>query len=258
MKLLNSAENVLDVLFVWSSEKAYELGLNEISRITGINKSTVYKILQSLKLRDLVEQNPENKKYKLGVGMIQLGNLVLKNLELREVAHPLLKQLAHMCQNTVTLGIRNDDHLVFIDRVDGRDNVRFYCEIGKRVPFYGGAAAKALFAHLEDTEIEKIIKKDMEGKRFTENTLGKKELLKEIKTIRKDGFAISDEEVDIGVLAIGVPIFNHEGKAIAGMAVAGLKQTFTPEVLQINKKLIIEYSNIISMKMGFNGTKYKY
>lgn len=258
MRLLNSAENVLDVLFVWHSEKAYELGLNEISRITGINKSTVYKILQSLKLRNLVEQNPENKKYKLGVGTIQLGNFVLKNLELREVAHPLLKQLAHMCQNTVTLGIRNDDHLVFIDRVDGRDNVRFFCEVGKRVPYYGGAAAKALFAHLEDSEIEKILDKDIENKKFTENTLGKNEFLKEIETIRKKGFAISDEEVDIGVLAIGVPIFNHEKKAIAGMALAGLKQTFTPESLQINKRLILEYSNIISMKMGFDGTKNIY
>ncbi|WZL73318.1 IclR family transcriptional regulator [Clostridiaceae bacterium 35-E11] len=252
MELLNSAENVLDILCLWDSDKEQALGLNEISKLTGINKSTVHKILQSLKKRNLVQQNEANKKYSLGVGILRLSTCVLKNLDLREIAHPLLKQLAYMCQNTVTLGIRSENNFIFIDRIDGRDNVRFYCDIGKVTPFYGGAAAKALFSHLNDKDINKILQ-SMEEKKFTEKTKGRTALIEEIKLIRKNGFSLSDEEVDIGVLAIGAPIFDYRGDAIAGVAVAGIKQTFTPEILEINKKLLLEYTHIISKKMGYSG-----
>ncbi|SKC84426.1 IclR family transcriptional regulator [Maledivibacter halophilus] len=256
MELLKSAENVLNILCLWESNKEQSLGLNEISKLTGINKSTVHKILQSLKKRNFVQQNEVNRKYSLGVGILRLGTCVLKNLDLREVAHPLLKQLAHMCQNTVTLGIRSDNNFIFIDRIDGRDNVRFYCDIGKVTPFYGGAAAKALFAHLSDGDINKILQ-SIEEKKFTKKTKGKSALMEEIKSIRKNGFSISDEEVDIGVLAVGAPIFDYSGKAIAGVAIAGIKQTFTSEILEINKKLLLEYTHIISKKMGCSSNTYK-
>ncbi|MBU5436890.1 IclR family transcriptional regulator [Tissierella sp. MSJ-40] len=247
---LKSAENVLDILFLWEKEKAEELGLNEISQLTGINKSTVYKILQSLKNRNVIEQNESTKKYKLGVGLIQLSSHVLKNLDLREIAHPLLKQLAYMCENTVTLGIKSGKNLIFIDRIDGRDNVRFFCDIGKVTPFNGGAAAKALLAHLKEDEIKEIID-DMEHQKFTHKTKDRDEIIKEIEIIRRDGYSISDEEVDIGVLAIGAPIFDYTGAAIGGVAIAGIKQTFTQESFRINKKLLLEYSSMISKRMGY-------
>ncbi len=252
MRPLNSTNNVLDILFLWKSQNCEEIGLNEISKITGINKGTAYKILYSLKERNLIEQNPETKKYKLSFGLLELGNLVLKNLDLREVAHPIIKELAYTCGETVTLGIRTNNNFIFIDRVDGRENVRFYCDIGKSTPFYGGAAAKALFAHLEPADIEDIVA-HMKVDSFTHKTLSVKDLLAQTNSIRENGYSISDEEVDIGVLAFGAPIFNHLGKAIAGMAIAGLKHTFTDEKLKNCKKLILEYSHRVSVKMGYSG-----
>ncbi len=250
MDLLKSAENVLDILFVFQGTKEKELGLNEISRLTNINKSTVHKILKSLQNRWLIEQNEINSKYRLGVGLLQLGGNVLKELNLREVARPYMKQLAQACQNTVTLGVKSGNNMIFIDRVDGRDNVRFYCDIGKITPFNGGAAAKALLAYLDDSEISEILS-SFKDKKFTEKTKGREALINELQLIKKNGYSISDEEVDMGVFAIGAPIIDYRGKAIAGIAVAGIKQTFTNEIFHINKELLLTYSKIISKRMGY-------
>ncbi len=252
MKPLTSANNVLNILFVWKDHNCREIGLNQISKLTGINKGTVYRILYSLKERNLVEQNPETRKYRLSFGLLELGNFILKDLDLREVAHPIIKELAYLCGETVTLGIRTKNNFIFIDRVDGRENVRFYCDIGKIAPFYGGAAAKALFAHLDPADIKEIIT-DMRHDSFTHKTLSVDELLSQIKTIQKHGYSVSDEEVDIGVLAFGAPIFDHRGKAVAGMAIAGLKHTFDDDKIKRFEKLITEYSHKISTKMGYSG-----
>lgn len=248
MNFLKSTENVLDIMYIFQNEP--ELGLNEISRLTNINKSTVYKILQSLKNRGLMEQNIANSKYSLGVGFLQLGGLVLKDLNLREVARPYMKQLAQACANTVTLGVKSGNNLTFIERIDGRDNVRFFCDVGKITDFNGGAAAKALLANLPNNEIVEIIS-TIEVNKYTNKTKGKEALHEELEEIREKGYSISDEEVDKGVLAIGAPIFGYKNKVIAGMAIAGIKQTFNNDIFHLNKELLLTYSSIISKKMGY-------
>lgn len=243
---LRSAENVLKVLFALQKDGA--VGLNQLSRSTEINKSTVYKILNTLKTRAIVEQD-EDDKYKLGIGILQLSGTVLRELDLRKIARPLMKELSAYCGQTVTLGVRSGNFLSFIDRVDGQENVRFYCDVGKVTPLNGGAAAKALFAHL-DADTRKDILNTIMEKTFTEHTKSAEELENEVLQIRSNGFSVSDEEVDPGVLAIGVPIFDHRNVVIAGMAVAGIKHSITQASFERNKEAIIKYGKLISEKMG--------
>ena len=128
---LHSAENVLRVLHVWHDSGQKSLGLTEISRITGINKSTVYKILLSLQKYHMVALDPDTKKYSIDYGVLTLSTAFIRQSDLRNVAHPLIEELAAKSGNTIMLALRKQDHLVFIDRVDGCENVRFYCDIGK-------------------------------------------------------------------------------------------------------------------------------
>lgn len=247
--LLNSAENVLNILFVWTTQKRSELGLTEISRFTGINKTTVYKILLSLKERGMVSINPESKKYKLDVGILELSNHLLKNLDLYPIAHPLISDLAARTQTTVTLAICKENYLVFIDRVDGSENARFYCDIGKTVYYNTGAAAKAAFAFLTP-ERQRQIMSCVPAYQFTQISKSWDQLQNEVSSIRKQGYAVSDEEVDLGVYAIGAPIFDHQGKVIAGMAMATLKFVMTPEREQSMVSYLLEFSRLISQKLG--------
>ena len=251
MDLLNSAENVMNVLFVWLEAKQFELGLTEIQRLTGINKSTVYKILQSLRGRNLVSINPVNKKYSLDVGVMRLNAFLSKNLDLRSIAHPYLERLAQSSGKTVTMGLRKEDHLVFIDRVDGTESVRFFCDIGKVVYYNSGAAAKAVFAYLPDEKVRFIVEESKEH-RFTERSKSWLELLEEAPLIRDRGYSISDEEVDRGVIAVGAPLFDSDGEVCAGIAMSTLKSTLSQEELEGMIALILKCSDEISARLGYS------
>ena len=247
---LNSAENVLNILFVWSKTGKKDLGLTEISRITGINKSTVYKILISLQNHHLGSLDQDTKKYRIDYGVLELSSIFLKQSDLKTIAHPWIERLASESGKTITLALRKQEHLVFIDRVDGCENVRFYCDIGKVAYYNSGAAAKVVFANLTDEEQENIIQQP--SHRFTDNTRSWDELMQEVPQIRQNGYSISDEEVDAGVFAIGAPIFDSQGKVTAGIAMATLKYNLTKEQIGNMITLTVNTSSIISSKLGFS------
>lgn len=248
LKLLNSAENVLNILFVWTDTQRAELGLTEISRATGINKSTVYRILLSLRERHLVDMDSRTKKYSLGSRVLELGAFFSKNLSLKESAHPYLKKLARDSGKTVTFALRKETHLVFIDRVDGSESVRFYCDIGKVIPYNSGAAAKAVFAYLPAGDVEAIAGEA--EKKFTENTKTWAQMFDEALTIKERGYSVSDEEVDRGVIAVGAPVFDGSGNVLAGLALAGLKFTIDDRELEKMISLAVGCARSISLKMG--------
>jgi len=241
---------VLNILFVWKKTGKKDLGLTEISRITEINKSTVYKILISLQAHHLVSLNPVTKKYSIDFGVLELSSIYLKQSDLRTVAHPWIERLAAASGKTITLALRNPERLVFIDRVDGCENVRFYCDIGKIVYYNSGAAAKAVFANLTDAEQE-TIRTTQACEKFTSFTRTWEELMLEVPQIRQNGYSISDEEVDIGVFAVGAPIFDVQGKVIAGMAMATLKFQLSQAQIEDMIQQTVETSQIISSKMGY-------
>lgn len=248
---LNSAENVLNILFVWSKTGMRDLGLTEISRLTGINKSTVYKILISLQRRHLVFLDPTTKKYRIDYGILELSSIFLKQTDLRTVAHPYIEQLAVQSGKTITLALRKESHLVFIDRVDGCENVRFFCDIGKVVYYNSGAAAKAVFAHLSDHEQQNVITQPHH--QCTDHTMSWDQLMCEVPQIRQNGYAISDEEVDIGVFAIGAPIFDAQGKVVAGIAMATIKLALSQEQIENMVQQTLETAHSISSKLGYTG-----
>ncbi len=254
--MLKSAENVIKILFLLKENDDIELGLNEISRISGINKSTVHQILKTLQEYSLVEQNLVTSKYKLGIGILQLSGSVLKHLDLRNASRPIMKKLSEKHKHTVTLAVRNGKNLTFIERTDGMDNVRFFCDIGKVTPFNGGAAAKAFLAYLPESEINEIINDLNQNKdKFTQKTMDTIQLAEDLINIRKRGYSISDEEVDIGVKAFGVPIFSYRGEVIGSMAVAGLKQIMEKENEKLLTDDMLSASKEISGKMGFSISK---
>lgn len=247
---LKSTENVLNILYALRNTRQQEVGLNELSRMTDINKGTIYKILPSLISRDLVVQNPISKKYALGVGLIQLAEKVYTNLNVYEISHPILLEFAKTINRTVTFGIKQADKLVFINRLNGNESANFYCEVGvgQSLPFYKGAAPKACFAQLDDIEINEMIS-DVYSKDPNEDVHIKR-FIHEREQIKRQKIAVSDGEVDLGVLAMGTPIFNYENKAIGGIAVAGIREAFTKEELARINELLVKCGEEISYKLG--------
>lgn len=240
MKKLKSTDNVIKILFLLrDSEKP--LGLTDISNITKINKSTVYNILRTLMLYNIITKDETSKKYSLGVGVLGLSTKVLNELDLRDIARPHMQELANKTHSTVTLGIANNNKFIFIERIDGVKNVRFFCDIGKSVKFFEGAASKAYYSFL-NPEIQK----------FTINKVKSRHphFEKELYFILKNGYSISNEEVDKGVKAFGAPIFDHQNKVIAGIAIANISSLLDENIESKNISHLLEASKKISKSLG--------
>lgn len=238
MKLLNSTENVVKILFLLRDENR-ALGLTEITNKTNISKSTVYNILNTLIYYNLIKKDEESKKYSLGISILSLSSSVIDSLDIRNISKPYMQSLARTTKSTVTLGIRNDDKFTFIERIDGVRNVRFFCDIGKDVKLFKGAASKAYFANLSDGDQLKVYDFDELSK-----------FKSEIEEIRRIGYSKSNEEVDKGVIAFGAPIFDYKNEVVAALAIANIVGVLSEEKLNNNIKELIKTTKQISNDLG--------
>ncbi len=228
------------------------LGVTEISRRLKSHKSTVYRILQALFQKGYIHQDPGNNKYSLGFKILWMGASLLRQVPLREIGKSTLEALAQETSQTGRLALLDRDEVVYVEHVEGKDPIRLHLQIGSRGPVYCTAAGKSILAFLPPKEKEEILAHCcFQG--FTSKTItdrGKFE--NELDGVRKNWFAISDEEFREGVRAVGAPIFNMDGRVIGAIAIVApsfrLRQKDFPLFGQRVKKAALE----ISQKMGYS------
>ncbi|MEJ2731959.1 MAG: IclR family transcriptional regulator [Anaerolineae bacterium] len=198
-----------------------ELGVTELGRLTGIDKSTVYRLLGSLQRGGLIEQNPETSKYYLGFGLVRLAGLALQHLDLPRMARPHLRRLAEASQETVNLSVMTSDgQIVNIEGVNSPRMVRNVGWIGREMPIHAVSAGKVMMAHLAEKQVDRILAREL--KAFTEHTVTDQgELQKELEQIRRQGYGIAEEELEMGLSAVAAPIWSHEGQVAASISISG-------------------------------------
>jgi len=193
-----------------------KLGVSELSRITGLGKSTTHRILNTLKYLNYVEQDTETGNYFVSVKMFTLGNKLAINLPIKRIARPHLEKLFEKTNETINLGILDKQSVVYLDKIQSKEPLRIELNIGHEVPLYCSAMGKSIIAFNKDIQLE-----DMEYKHYTENTVtSNKELNAQLKEIRKKGYSLDDEEYIKGLICIAVPILDLEGKAVASVSVS--------------------------------------
>ncbi|MBC7189577.1 IclR family transcriptional regulator [Candidatus Aerophobetes bacterium] len=228
---VHSLERGLDIIEVLSDGAAGK-SLTEISRQAGFNLSTTHRILDALKSRGYVEQNPKTLKYRLTLKFFEIGNGVVRHLNLREEAVPILVSLAEKTGEAAYLIVLDNDEALCLERIDGHHYIQvLFLKVGGRMPLNIGAGPRVLLAHLPDKEIERIIKEKGLAC-WTKNSITDPEKLKEdLKKIREQGYALSFEDVTEGAAALGAPVKNWEGKVIAAISISGLSSHFAEEKL---------------------------
>jgi len=248
MKSLKKAIEVLEAL---AKERENGVGITQLSKQLNLPKSTVHQILSVFKSTRFVEQNPEDKKYHLGLRIFELGNIVQSQLELRKIAHSYLYDLSRKTNETTYLVVLEGSRIVYIDCVESTARLRAHPVFGIKVPLHCTSLGKAIMAFLPKEKINKIIQE--EGlERFTENTITDPEVLKqELKEIRKRGYAIDNMEHEEGIRCVGAPIRNHRGGVFAAISVSGPSQRFNLSRIEVMAKLVIEAAKEISKKMGY-------
>jgi len=256
-KIIQSIDRALQVLELFSLEKP-EWGITEISKALNIYKSNVHNVLTTFAEKGFVVKDPKTDKYKLGIKFFELGSIVIKNMDLRKIAHPYIEELSKEFNETVHLGVLDKGRVVSIEREESDKGLCSHIEIGKRTPLHCTAVGKAIMAYLSEDEINLIIReKGLE--RFTENTITtKKDLENEFKKIREQGYAVDKIEHEEGVQCVAGPIRDYTGKVIASMSVSGPAFRINESNIPNIAKKVKEYCGYISKEMGCNFNQNKY
>jgi IclR family KDG regulon transcriptional repressor len=252
MKKVRSVERALQVLNCFSFERP-TLSLKEISELSNLHKSTLLRILQTLREKEFVEMD-KNRKYRLGLQVYKLGNVFFYNLDIEAKAEPYLKQLANKTNKTVHLGVIERDKALILDKIEpDEQSIRIMMSRkGRNVPLHCTSIGKVLLSFQPD-EKRKILLESIELKKYTENTITEKtKLEKELERIHKQGFGFDFEEHEKDIVCVAAPIKDIQSKVVASISISAILFQ-TPEELLKNelRQKVVNTAEVISRKIGY-------
>lgn len=230
-KILNtSVEKAFKILNCFSTEKI-ELGVTEIAHKIGTNKSAVYRMLATMEALNVIQQNPENEKYRLGLKLFELGQKVSIYKNFIAKARPYMEDLVKRAGETAHLAIYKNQKVYFLDKVVGRHDLQINTQIGTEKPLHCTGLGKIMLAFAEPDYRTVIEDNVLEA--VTKNTITNKTKLKEeIDRIKNIGFALDLEENEIGLVCVAVPVFDARGKCIAAISTSGPSARFNKNEIQ--------------------------
>src|SRR3954470_9381295 len=177
------------------SENEYEMGISALAIKLGLAKSTVHRLASTLVEYDILEQNRENGKYRLGLALFELGTLVRRKMDVMSEAQQQIHALADLTGETVQLAILDHLSVLYIRIRESRQAVRMSSGLGSRAPAHCTSVGKALLAYQPPEFVKQVIELGL--KRYTANTIVEPAaLIEELGEIRQRGYSIDDEEIE--------------------------------------------------------------
>lgn len=250
--IIQAVSHALDLLEQFHGE-VDELGVTELSKRLKLHKNNVFRLLATLESRGYIEQNRATENYRLGLKSLELGQTFIKQMGLLRQAKPILEKLVGACNETSYVAIFKDGYIVYLDVVETDLTVRVVSRVGSRLPAYCTASGKVHLAHMSDEEVEALLPAK-ELKAYTPNTVVDRDKLKqELRKVADAGYAIDDEEVDVGVRCIAAPIRDYTRRIVGAVSISGPAMRFSDERLE--KELIplaIQAGEELSTRLGYH------
>ena len=244
---LKTVNRALDVLLLFSEEHP-EWSVAELSQALGLHRSIVYRILCTFEQRGIVTRSNTGGHYRLGLKLVELANVVLASMDLRQVAHPVMERLVRETGESAFLTVVSEDESVCIHRIESSQRVRVTLTIGGRYPLYAGASNKLLLAYLPTKKTDEIIARGL--KQLTPDTItGPDRLREDLAKIRRQGWAFSVGELTPGVAAVATPLRDSNGEVVAALSIGGLASRFSENRLQTLIEIICQAAEEVSHQL---------
>jgi DNA-binding IclR family transcriptional regulator len=239
-----------DILAVFSHAKPL-LSLAQIVAAVQLPKTTVFRVLSSLVERGYCEWDAETGKYGLGFELLRLADIRRRQGNVHDVATPVMREIRNAVNETVILSVRAGDSRVHIDFVEGLHAMRRMADLGVPAPLYAGAASKVLLAGMGDDEIEAYLQRtDLTA--FQDSTITDRAVLwREVRVIRKRGFAESKGELFPGGGALAAPIKDFSGGTVAVMDILTPEHRYTAEHRERCIVVLLEGARRASERLGY-------
>lgn len=247
---LSSVANSIRLLKAFSDEE-HEFGVSSLAKRLGLAKSTVHRLASTLIRDDMLEQDKETGKYRLGLALFELGARVRRKMNVVNEARFALKELMEKTGETAHLTVLDHASVLFINKFESRQAIRMKSNVGSRAPAHSTADGKALLAHQSREVIESIAAGGLMA--LTAKTITDVgQLMADLAQVRLRGYAMDDEETEAGLRAIAAPIRDHTGEVVAAIGVAGPIQRMTKKVVLSYAPKVVAAAESISTRLGYS------
>jgi DNA-binding IclR family transcriptional regulator len=196
------------------------VSLKEISEQTGLHPSTAHRILNDLTLGRFVDR-PQAGTYRLGMRLLELGNLVKERLDVREAALSPMRELHKQTHQAVNLSVRQGDEIIYIERAySERSGMQVVRTVGGRAPLHLTSVGKLFLAHDETTRVRAYAARTGLTGHTRNSITDVQRLEKELNQVRASGVARDDEELELGVRCVAAGVYDDQGKLLAGLSIS--------------------------------------
>jgi DNA-binding IclR family transcriptional regulator len=228
-----------------------ELTVAALAEVLNEPRSSVYRLIGSLVSAGLVDPGSRRGTFRLGIKVFQLGSSVAQRFDERELALPVMERIHDATEETVFLCVRRDDAAICIEQLNGKHVQALALRVGGSLPLYAGAAPRTLLA-FEPKEVQKdyIHRVELVAlTRYTPTTIAK--VLRILTQVRADGYAVSDQDVTIGIAALGAPIFDHTSRVRAALSISGVRSTLLETDFEAMRDLVVDGAAEVSALLGY-------
>ena len=246
---INSIIKVFNILEAMVMRDEWELG--ELVEFTELPKTTVHRMLLNMQSLGYVGQISGNHRYTATTKIFELGCAVIKKKSVLRAARPIMEEIVSRTKETVNLSVPDGIYMIVLDKVECDNALKEDTPLGGRYLGYCSGTGKAVLAQMSNEEIFKLFTGHQFEPQTPNSISGMKKLMKHVEQTRSQGYGIETEEYALGLRCVGAPIFNHEGKVIAGLSITAPCVRFTddkiPEMVEILTSSVAD----ISSRMGY-------
>ena len=246
---MNSVRKTLSILRQFTHGNP-ERGVTEIGRALNMDTASVHRYLRTLEEGGFIERNPETRRYRLGLALVELAGVRLAQTRLVDVAKPHLAWLLRETGETVQLSIRDGRNVFYVDILESPEPIRVASKVGDRAPLHCTAAGKLFLAFVDDTRREELLSGPL--LELTANTVTDRDRLgAELTEIRRREISIDDEGFISYLRAVAAPVRDPSGDMIAAVAIGGPTQRVSMQVLETFATCLRQAAGRISRDLGY-------
>lgn len=217
---IQSVDRTLQILKCFILEKR-ALGVSEIARMLGLNRSAVHRFLLTLKDHGFVEQLKDSDRYLIGPTAFELGSVYTNSTDLTVEGKKVLAELVRQTGYLAHLAILDRDSVLYLINVEPDHQQYLFGAVGQRRVIYNTGLGKSLTAWLPESQVREILK-DCSFEKVTPHTIGSlEEFLRELEEVRRVGYAVDREEAQIGAQCVSAPVIGKRGEVVAAISVSG-------------------------------------
>lgn len=246
---LSSVATAVRLLKTFSEGEA-EIGVTTLSKRLGVAKSTVYRLASTLVAEGMLEQNRENDKYRLGLALFGLGALVRQRMNVSTEARPHIFALREATNETVHLAVPEGAQIIYVYDLESTQAIRQRANLGERKPAFCSAEGRAILAFSSPEQVEAVIAAGLVA-RTSRTDVNPRNLRRALEQARAQGYAMEDEQSEMGMRSLAAPIRDSEGRVVAAVGIAGPMQRMSDEAMARFAPLVVDTANVISARLGF-------